>query len=957
MDVPGISRDEAEAIERVKASRDSLILANEPSSEMFLAEDGGMGGAGALFSEWLSGFFGIPFEPRAVEWSGILSGLEDGSVDFTADLTPTPRRIGVYFMTSPVAERPLQYITLPGSRPPSEIARGRHVRYAFLQGSEDFFHARENLEKPFVALSFKDMAEAWAALEAGEADAFIAGSTTRVAFDRYGETAAENILPPVAVDVALAARNPELAPFVAAVQKYIDGKSRAWLEDIYRRGHRDWVRKSLADSLTPGERDWLASRRGRPIIVGYESGNYPMSIYNETEGEYQGVGPDILAEISDLAGLELVAAYPYPVQWTEILTGLGEGRIEAVTELGRTPGREGKFLWTDEPYMSDRYAFLSLAGFPDCEVGDVPGLRIAIIENAAFTELFWKWFPGHRNTVAFETVEEAFDAASRGDVDLVMGTRNMAIYMASYSERPFFRENLTLKESYESYFGVSKDLPELRGILSKAQRLVDTGLVASRWRAKVFDYRGALARARVPWMAGGLALLAAAGAIIAVMFARSRRDEAALEEAVAARTEELRREIAVSARESRAKSDFLARTSHEIRTPMNAIIGFAELARREYGSLAGLEYVRGIRSAGASLLAIVNDVLDFSRIQSGSFTLAPSDYGTAGLIGRAVAAARPGLAEGVRLKTDAPPDLPSILNGDSGRVGQVLENLVSNAVKYTKSGYILVKVRAERIMATSDGGAGDAADSAEPGNGGDAERDRAMLSFEVRDTGKGIRTADLKRLFVEFTRLDERINAGREGAGLGLAISRRLCLAMGGDLEAKSVYGKGSTFRARMVQKVADWTPMGPLDGEGAASASARKPSFVAPAAEVLVVDDSASNLMVAEGLLAPYGMSVSLASGGPESVRLALERDFDLILMDLMMPEMDGGEAMRVIRSQKGRTGVRVVALTADAVLGERERFIESGFDDCLSKPIDPSLMDEILVRWIPTSKRRPMT
>ncbi|MDR1312856.1 MAG: transporter substrate-binding domain-containing protein [Deltaproteobacteria bacterium] len=938
LDVPGITREEADAIESVKAGRRALFFAGERSSELFPTVDGKTGGAGVLLCDWLSEFFGITFETAILSREGIAEGLKSGAVDFTAATSAGRLRGKQPYATTPIADRPIQYIRLPGSRPIPEIAAGRAVRFAYLRGSGDFKAAREAVEKPYVAIGVNDAGDAWRALSTGKADAVVAEAPFRAAFDPYGEVTAENILPMVTVEVALAARKPELSPLVSAVQKRLDQGGRAPFQEIWRRGRREYVRDRFLASLTPEELNWRSGRirRGEPVLAGFEHDNYPMSFWNAREGEFQGAAVDVLREIADLSGLDIRPGHDGPVGWEESLAALETGKVSVLSELLRAPEREGRFLWTDAPYVVDRYAFLSLTGFPDIAIEDVPDLRVGLSAGTAKTELFWAWFPGHRRTVTYDDNTGPYGGLERGEVDLVMGTRNELLAMTNYLERPYFKVNLTLEDrSSDSYFGVAAGEGVLRSVLSKAQRLVDTEEIASRWRAKVFDYRGAMARARMPYMALGLALLAMLILLLAVMFIKSRRTGRLLEEAVSARTEELTRQISIAEKASKAKSEFLARTSHEIRTPMNAIIGFSELARREHGKAKALEYIDGIRSAGANLLTIINDILDFSKIEAGTLQLVPSRYRASSLLNDALTLIRVRMGEKpVRLVTDVSPDIPRMMVGDPARVRQILLNLLSNAVKYTQKGSIRLTVSSKRAGA-----------------------DEAKLSFEVKDTGVGIRPEDLARLFGEFTRLDERLNIGVEGTGLGLAIAKKLSRAMGGDIVCESVYGEGSTFRAGIFQKVADWTPMGQLSDSRGPSRGAPSATFSAPGAEVLVVDDYASNLMVAEGLLLPYGMRLSFASGGLEAVGLARERDFDLVLMDHMMPEMDGIEAMKAIRALDGCRDVPVVALTANAVAGMREMYLESGFDDYLTKPIDPARLDRLLARWIPHSKRREAT
>jgi signal transduction histidine kinase/DNA-binding CsgD family transcriptional regulator len=250
---------------------------------------------------------------------------------------------------------------------------------------------------------------------------------------------------------------------------------------------------------------------------------------------------------------------------------------------------------------------------------------------------------------------------------------------------------------------------------------------------------------------------------------------------------------------SKAKSDFLAKMSHEIRTPMNAVVGMSELARREYGTPEGLGYIAGIQSAGASLLAIINEILDFSKIESGRMELVTAPYDTPSMLDDVLTIIRSQIGGKPHIgkpQTGKPLELlvetegvPRAPTGDAGRVKQVLLNLMSNAVKYTSEGTIRLRVSASRE--------------------GD-EAGVCRLTFQVEDSGIGIKPEDMRRLFGDFTRLDEKRNSAVEGAGLGLAIARRLCLSMGGDITASSEYGKGSVFTAVITQGVSDWTPMEP---------------------------------------------------------------------------------------------------------------------------------------------------
>ncbi|MDR0648643.1 MAG: response regulator [Synergistaceae bacterium] len=387
-----------------------------------------------------------------------------------------------------------------------------------------------------------------------------------------------------------------------------------------------------------------------------------------------------------------------------------------------------------------------------------------------------------------------------------------------------------------------------------------------------------------------------------------------------------------SDRENRSKTLFLARMSHELRTPMNAIIGMSELAEREYGHPVCLEHIRDIKQAGANLLSIINDILDFSKIESGNLQITSSAYCAASLLNDVMTIIRVRLADsGVRFITSIAPDIPSRITGDAGRIRQILLNLLSNAVKYTKDGFIKFTSSCER-----EGGT-------------------VLLRFTVEDSGAGIKPEDMGRLFGDFERVDMKRNTGIEGAGLGLSIARSLCRAMGGDITVTSEYGKGSFFTATILQSFEGCAPIGNIEEKAASVVGNTEVSFIAPGFRVLVIDDIDVNLKIAKGLLAPFEMDVDVCSSGREALSMILESEYDLIFMDHMMPDMDGIEATAVIRSLEDERfkGLPIVALTANAVSGMKEMFLEHGFNDFLSKPIEIHRLYELIERWVPREKR----
>jgi signal transduction histidine kinase/AmiR/NasT family two-component response regulator len=390
---------------------------------------------------------------------------------------------------------------------------------------------------------------------------------------------------------------------------------------------------------------------------------------------------------------------------------------------------------------------------------------------------------------------------------------------------------------------------------------------------------------------------------------------------------------------SRSKSAFLATMSHEIRTPLNAIIGLSEIQLQKKLPPETHEDLEKIYSSGSGLLGIINDILDVSKIEAGSFELIPVEYDTPSLINDTVQLniVRIG-SKGINFKLEPDETLPSRFWGDELRVKQILNNLLSNAFKYTQEGTVSLRIRWEPV-----------------------ESD-AMLCFTVEDSGRGIKKEDLGKLFSEYSQLDTKANRKIEGTGLGLSITKKLTEMMDGTIAVESEYGRGSVFTVRLRQKIAERKPIGRTVAENLKTFQFRNDkrsrgknlirSYM-PYGRVLVVDDVATNLDVARGLLLPYGLTVDCASGGREAVEKIRDEKmrYDLVFMDHMMPEMDGLEAVRVIRNEidteYART-VPIVALTANAIVGNEEMFLSRGFNAFISKPIDIMRLDTLLNQWV---------
>jgi PAS domain S-box-containing protein len=372
---------------------------------------------------------------------------------------------------------------------------------------------------------------------------------------------------------------------------------------------------------------------------------------------------------------------------------------------------------------------------------------------------------------------------------------------------------------------------------------------------------------------------------------------------------------------SKVKSQFIANVSHEIRTPLNAIIGMSELLSMESLLSRQRNYVKDISIASHSLLSIINDILDFSKIEAGRLELSPINYDFREMMANLVSMFG-FMARKKNLRFDyeeGKGGLPKCLYGDDVRLRQVLVNLCANAVNFTNRGFVRLRVTAE------DGG----------------------LTFEIADTGIGIKPDDLKNLFSLFMHADSVKNRNMTGTGLGLSISKTFVEMMGGAINVESEYGVGTTFTVVIPATAGDESKVARQSVEGG------KVSFSAPGAKVLVVDDNTLNLKVAYRLLGLYGIAADMASSGQEAIIAVQRTAYDIVFMDHMMPDMNGIQATAKIRALGGRYfKLPIIALTANATRGVQDIFLSSGLDDYMPKPIELDKLSEILRRWIPIEK-----
>lgn len=408
-------------------------------------------------------------------------------------------------------------------------------------------------------------------------------------------------------------------------------------------------------------------------------------------------------------------------------------------------------------------------------------------------------------------------------------------------------------------------------------------------------------------------------------------------------TEEMIRLRQEAEKANLAKTSFLAHMSHEIRTPMNAIIGFSDLCLNNGDEGEIKEYVQSIRESAGTLMVLINEVLDISKIESGKIVLTDVAYSMKELMKEVISAIIPQInAKHLTFRYLLEKDVPVMLKGDKKEIRHIMSNLLSNAVKYTSEGTILFKVK-------------------------EIERKdrKTLLEIIVKDTGIGIKEENREQIFDRFERFDVKKNYAVEGTGLGLSIVKDLVQLMDGSIEVESVYGEGSLFRAGIWQEVLDERKGEAYRGSNCDDikytleqlknavygnrGKRKRRSIRFPGAKVLVVDDNQVNLKVASGLLKLYGIDAELAESGEECLNAVKKQTYDIIFMDQMMPGMDGVETLSRLREiKKGNKSTPVIALTANALVGVKEEMLEEGFDDFLGKPMDLTELENVLIRFL---------
>lgn len=917
-DIPGVTQQEIDAVEAAKETRDYFVYGCTQTAESFYNESGEIDGFTRIVCEELTRIFGIEFRTQMVEFGELLEGLNDESIDFAGDLTPSEERRQVYHMSSEISARFLGAVYCNAYPRVAHDTSDGPVNYGFWDGAITPALVDEAVQEPFNVFYYDDYDEIERALKEREIDAFIADEAVVLCLESNPLLSVERFYPLIYTPVAITTGNDELAAFVSVIGKYYAANAGKLFSAYYTQGADAYRQKLFIDSLTGEEIEYINQLTGTVITAIGEQDNYPICFYNEAQDEFQGISVDTMNAIATLTGLTFeIETVNFAQEFSErdVLVQRGATILMSMVEDHHV---DPVLITTQNAYSKDTFTLISLNDADDIYVNQIEYLRIGVVAASAAYEEMLKKYPDHEGFTVFTYRKDAYDALKNGEIDVFATSSNMLLYARNYLEESEYRINVDFNEEYDIYFGFSQNDAMLCSIFNKALQVVDTGAINESWQLRFFDYNSAMMRRLLPYLVFLVGLLFISLLSLGHFFAKNKKLNVNLEKTVDERTKELALQTEAAQAASHAKGSFLAQMSHEIRTPLNAIVGMAQVAKGNSDNPKVEETVGEILSASKALSEILNNILDMSKIESGKFELVSAPFSLHTAIHEVTGMMKVRCEMEQKSFTVTVPQDDYILIGDMLRLKQVLLNLLSNAIKFTDEGGEICLNIIEK----------------------DSSANHVTLDFSVKDTGIGMAGVQVEKLFTPFEQTDVSISSKYGGTGLGLSISQGLVHLMQGEIDVSSVLGEGSafsfavTFQRDMLANVQVEHTELPLSLQGK---------------NILIVEDVVINRFIIKELLGVYGASFFEAENGKIALEMIENSDegfFDFVLMDVQMPQMNGYEATKAIRAleREDTAALPIYAMTANAYNEDIQAALDAGMDGHFSKPIDIEAMVKVL-------------
>ena len=917
--IPGVTQADIDAIDNLLAKKPRLVYGVCSSTEAFLREDGSVGGFAELFGNRLTELFGFEFDYYPCSWEEMNEKIVAMEIDIVSDFTATPERLQKFLMTDAVIQRTIKVFTDMRADDLSVTAKTRPIKCAFMEGSTTYSLVADSWNMPFDPVFIADQSVVPDMFLNGEIDAFIEEGTLEAAFDAYDFIQTEEYYPLTYSPISLTTGNPEMAPIINVMQKYLKDGGYYELTALYNRGYEDYLRNKLFKKLTGEEKEYIQKHieAGTAVLVACEVDNYPTSFFNAKEQEFQGMAVDTLEQISHLTGLTFKVGNEPDALWPELIGGLESGKYSVISELLRSSQREGRYLWADRPYCTNNYALLSSADYPDLDINQVLFTKVGLMEGSAHTDVFLEWFPDSAGTARYYVSnDDAFAALVKGEIDLLMASQNMLLNLTNYQERPGFKANIVFNYSSDSFFGFNKDEEILCSIANKAMRYANAEEISARWQRRVFDYQSKMLKDVFPFAVIFVVVLVAVLFVVFILFIKNRQMNKNLEGLVANRTKELEMQTIRAENASRAKGDFLSRMSHEIRTPLNAITGMVGIARNTT-DLDRISYcLNRVDGASKHLLGIINDILDMSKIEADKFELDLREFEFEKML--------MGVVNVINFRAEEKKqnfivnldrNIPVSIVGDDLRLSQVITNLLSNAVKFTPEGGV-VKLNIKKTQDVDDG---------------------IYFQIEVEDNGIGISEEQQNRIFNSFEQADGGIARKYGGTGLGLVISRRIVELMGGKIWVESKEGYGSKFIFTMKAR----------KGRGLDKVQSELSKKIGRSElRILAVDDSPEIRDYFTHVMESLSLSCDVAHNGYEALTMfrdSGDKPYNVFFIDWQIPGMDGIELTKKIKEITDDNSV-VFMISESEWIGIEKEALAAGVKSFVSKPLFPSTFINVI-------------